>query len=123
MALLLWSVCLGVLAIMFLSPYISQPNLTGITIFPILIMILLMENFIEVQATKSMRQAIRITTETIVMALLCYFIMDTQAIQKFVLLNPELTILGVGLYDLFVGKYVGLRLMEYWRFRQLIKNG
>jgi hypothetical protein len=123
MALLLWFVSLGVLGIIFLSPIISQPNLTSVTIFPILIMILLVENFIEVQSGGNMREAIRVTTETLLIAFLCYWIMNLEPLQKFVLLNPEITVLGIAVYDLFVGKYVGLRLMEYWRFRQIIKNG
>lgn len=123
MALLLWFICLGVLAIIAISPLISQPNLTAVTIFPILIMILLAENFIEVQSGGNMREAIRVTTETILIALVCYFVMSLEDLQRFVLLKPELTVLGVGIFNLFVGKYVGLRLMEYWRFRQIIKNG
>ncbi len=123
MALLLWFVCLGVLAVMFFSPFISQPNLTVVTIFPILIMILLAENFIRVQLGENMREAIKVTTETILIALFCYFVMDLPALQRFVLLNPELTVIAIAIYDIFMGKYVGLRLMEYWRFRQVIKNG
>ncbi len=123
MSLMLWFVCLGVLGIIFLSPFLSQPNLTLVTIFPILIMVLLAENFIEVQTTTSVREAIEITTETLLIALFCYFIMSLESLQKFVLLNPEITILIVGVYNIFLGKYVGLRLMEYWHFRQIIKNG
>jgi len=123
MALLLWFVSLGVLTVIFLSPYIGQPNLTAVTIFPILILILLAENFIEVQSSGNMREAIRVTAETLLMALFCFFIMNLEVLQKFVLTNPELTVIGVAVYDLFVGKYVGLRIMEYWRFRQIIKHG
>jgi hypothetical protein len=123
MSLMLWFVCLGVLGIIFLSPFLSQPNLTLVTIFPILIMVLLAENFIEVQTTTSVREAIEITTETLLIALFCYLIMNLEFLQKFVLLNPEITILTVAFYDIFLGKYVGLRLMEYWHFRQIIKNG
>jgi len=123
MALLLWFICLGVLAILAVSPLIAQPNLTAMTIFPILLMILLAENFIELQAGGNMREAIKITTETLLIALICYFVMSLEELQKFVLLKPELTVFGVAIYNLFIGKYVGLRLMEYWRFRQIIKNG
>lgn len=123
MALLLWFVSLGVLAVIFLSPVIALPNLTTVTIFPILIMILLAEDFIDVQSGGNMREAITVTIETLLMALFCYFVMNLEILQKFVLTNPELTVLGIAVYDIFVGKYVGLRLMEYWRFRQIIKNG
>jgi hypothetical protein len=49
--------------------------------------------------------------------------MNLEFVQKFILTNPELTVLGIAVYDIFVGKYVGLRIMEYWRFREIIKNG
>ncbi len=123
MALLLWFISLGVLGILAASPFIAQPNLTTVTIFPILLMILLAENFIELQAGGNMREAIKITTETLLIALICYLVMSLEELQKFVLLKPELTVFGVAVYNLFIGKYVGLRLMEYWRFRQIIKNG
>jgi hypothetical protein len=29
-------------------------------------------------------------------------------------------VLAVAVFDVFLGKYVGLRLLEYWRFRELI---
>jgi hypothetical protein len=95
-------------------------DLMKISIFPILILILLAETFIEVQIYKSRREAIRKTFETIIMALFCYIIMDNGFVQRFALLNPEIMIFGVAIFDIFLGKFVGLRLLEYWRFRKLI---
>jgi hypothetical protein len=123
MAFLFWFVSIGVLAVIFASPFLSQPNLTTVTIFPILIMILLAEDFIDLQSGGSMREAIRVTAETLLMALFCFLVMNLEFVQKFILINPELTVLGVAVYDIFIGKYVGLRIMEYWRFREIIKNG
>jgi len=123
MAFLFWFVSIGVLAVIFASPFLSQPNLTTVTIFPILIMILLAEDFIDLQSGGSMREAIKVTAETLLMALFCFLVMNLEFVQKFILINPELTVLGVAVYDIFIGKYVGLRIMEYWRFREIIKNG
>ncbi len=120
MALLMWLVCLGVFILLYLSPTLGLMDLMKISIFPILILILLAETFIEVQIYKSRREAIRKTFETIIMALFCYIIMDNGLVQRFALLNPEIMIFGVAIFDIFLGKFVGLRLLEYWRFRKLI---
>jgi len=36
------------------------------------------------------------------------------------LLNPEATVIGVAVFDLFLGKYVGLRILEYKKFKEII---
>ena len=41
-------------------------------------------------------------------------------IREFVLLNPEISLIATGFADLVLGKYTGLRVMEYYRFRKLI---
>jgi hypothetical protein len=43
-------------------------------------------------------------------------------LQKFALLNPEILLLAVLAFNLILGKYVGLRLLELWRFRKLVNS-
>ncbi|MFC1711658.1 7TM domain-containing protein [Patescibacteria group bacterium] len=121
MALLLWFVCLGVLASLFLSPALNLATITTLSIFPILILILLTENFISIHIGMSMKQAVSMTFETLVIALICSFLLQMDFLQKFVLLYPEVTVLGVAVFDLFMGKYVGLRWFEYKKFKNLLK--
>jgi len=121
MALLLWFVSLGVFAILFLSPFLNLNTIITLSIFPILILILLTESFIEIQIGKSMREAIGMTLETLMIALICSFVLQLDFLQKFVLIRPELTVIGVAILDTFMGKYTGLRLLEYKRFKRLIR--
>lgn len=109
MAILLWFICLGIFCFIFAFPEVS--------IFPILFMILLVENFIEVQAGRSMREAVGMTVETLMIALGCYFLMNWRGLQRFVLLNPEMAVFGVLVFNVMVGKYAGFRLLEYQRFK------
>jgi len=39
-----------------------------------------------------------------------------------VLLNPEIALIATFIIDIILGKYIGLRFMEYNRFRKLLKN-
>jgi len=121
MALLLWFVSLGVFAILFLSPFLNLNTIITLSIFPILILILLTENFIEIQIGKSMREAVSMTLETLIIALICSFVLQLDFLQRFVLINPEIMVLGVAILDIFMGKYTGLRLLEYKRFKRLIR--
>lgn len=122
MALLLWFVSLGVLALVLSSPWLRLEALEIVSIFPILLLVLLAETFIEVQVTQSFRAALRMTVETFILALLSFLVLSTQTLQGWVLLNPELSILGIALIDILIGKYTGLRLLERYRFRKLLKN-
>lgn len=120
MAMVLWFVVIGVLGVIFLAPVIRQPDLANISIFPVLILVLLAEDFSRIQTGKSIRTAIDLTTETLILALLSYLLLTFEPLRYFALLNPEVFLLLVFVADFLVGKYTGLRLMEYWRFRKLI---
>ena len=122
MALLLWLVSLGVLGVMTTAAEIGLGNVAAVGIFPVLILILLAENFSEVQATKSMRTAINLTVETMVLALIAAGGVGLPPVQRWVLLNPELAVVTVAVFDVFVGKYVGLRWSEYARFKGLAEK-
>ncbi|MFC1654088.1 7TM domain-containing protein [Patescibacteria group bacterium] len=120
MALLLWFVSLGVFALMYLSSFVEIEAVVKLSIFPILILVLLAENFIEVQIGRSRKEAVSLTMETVVLAVVSSLILSLDVVQRAALLNPEIIVFGVLVFDVFVGKYVGLRYMEYVKFRKII---
>ncbi|MCB1118279.1 MAG: hypothetical protein KDK50_06850, partial [Chlamydiia bacterium] len=120
MAMILWVVVLAVLGVLFTAPIIQSPGIVNVSIFPVLILVLLSEDFTKVQLGKSINTAINLTTETLILSLVSYIFLTLQPIQSFALLNPEMLLLGVFIANLLIGKYVGLRFLEYWRFRKLI---
>jgi len=122
MAMILLFVVLGVLGILFTAPVIRRPELSNISIFPVLILVLLAEDFTRVQLGKSAKTAVNLTTETLILALFSYIFLTSGVVQEFALLNPEILILTVLVLDFFMGKYIGLRFREFWRFRKLISG-
>lgn len=122
MALLLWFVVLAVLGILFTAPYLSISGLTNVSIFPVLILVLLAEDFTKVQMGKNAKTAINLTTETLILALVSFIFLTFEPLQEFALLNPEILLIGIFIFDFIVGRYVGLRFMEYWRFRKLLSE-
>ena len=122
MAILLWLVVLAVLGILFAAPLIKAPQLTKVSIFPVLILALLAEDFTRVQLGKSAETAINLTSETLVLALVSYVFLTLTPLQEFALANPEILLVAVLAFNFILGKYVGLRLLELWRFRKLINS-
>lgn len=122
MALLMWFISLGVLGVLLGAVNIEAvSSLSAASIFPILILMLLTENFIEVQTGKSRHEAANLILQTLLMAVATALLLRLDVIQKFVLLNPELFLLLVAAFDWYVGKYVGLRALEYVKFKKLFK--
>ena len=121
MALVLCFVSFGVLGLLMLAPVLNLNSLISLSIFPILILILLTDSFISFQEGMSFKEAVRMILETLGTALVCSIVLQLDFLQKFVLLNPEITVLGVVILDIFMGKYVGLRLLEYKKFKEILK--
>ncbi|MEK7497364.1 MAG: 7TM domain-containing protein, partial [Patescibacteria group bacterium] len=122
MAFILWVVAVGVLGVLFAAPIIKRPEITSVSIFPVLILVLLSEDFTRVQIGKSIKVALNLTAETLILALISYFFLTLKLLQNYALLNPEVTLIAVAIADVFLGRFIGLRLLEYWRFRKLINQ-
>lgn len=121
MSLILWFVSVSILGILFLAPIIKRPELAKVSIFGVLILSLLVEDFIKVQLGKSVKTALNLTTETLVLALISYIFLTLRPLQEYVLLHPEMVLTFTFILNYLLGKYSGLRFMELVRFRKLLK--
>src|SRR5260221_218723 len=118
MAFILWGVIVCVLVFLFLAPLFGGIDFGSVSVLPLFILILLAEDFIRVQIVKSVKTAINLTTETLILPFVSYLILSFVPFQQFALLNPEVLLIGVALFDFILGKYIGLRFLEFWRFRK-----
>lgn len=115
MALILWFVSLGILAIIFITHI-------NVSIFPVLVLTLLVEDFTRIQLGKSFKTALGLTYQTLILAFISYLFLTYIPFQQFVLKNPEIALITTFIVDIILGKYLGLRVMEYFRFRKLINS-
>ena len=122
MAMMIWAVSLAVFGLLLASPWLgggSSLQQTGI--FPILLFVLLADPFIEAQIHKSTKMALIMAVETVVLALIAFWVMSSVWLQETVLLQPELSIVLVMLVNYLISRYRGLRLLEIWRFKDILK--
>lgn len=122
-ALILFFVAVAMFISLFVGSLFNVVRIETISIFPILILITLAENFVNIQLDKNLRQAAVITAETLVLAVIGFFVMQWEYLQRIVLLNPELTFIAIIAFIILIGRWTGLRLVEYLRFREVLKYG
>lgn len=115
MAMILWFVSFGILSILFIRPL-------NVSIFPVLVLTLLTEDFTRIQLGKSFGTALRLTSQTLILSFLSYLFLTHRPFQIFVLTNPELSLVSTLFINILLGRYTGLRFFEYLRFRKLLKN-
>jgi hypothetical protein len=115
MATILWFVAMGVLTILFIRPH-------DVSIFPVLVIALLTEDFTRIQLGKSFKTAFTLSFQTIVLATLSYLLITNTFFQNLVWMNPEITLLVTLSINILLARFIGLRFTEYLRFRKLLNS-
>ena len=113
---------LGTFGLMWLTASVEILDIRQVSIFPVLTMIVLAEDFVRTQLTKSKKAARSLTLGTLLLALAGAGLMQWQALQRWVLLYPELVLLLVVVINMWVGSYGGMRLTELSRFKKAFRK-
>jgi len=121
MALVLIAISLMIFFLIFVSSVLEQPAITGLSILPILLLVVLTEKFIAAQIDQSSQAAIKLTIETLALSIVCYFLASWPWFRQALLGYPEI-VLATIVMNFLVGRWSGLRLVEYIRFRDVIKH-
>lgn len=134
MAVVLTVVALAILAMLIISLRFDlfDAQFFSLAIFPMLILSTLTEKFVNVQTGKGFKKAIILTLQTVFVAIIAYIViggeidlflfkMKFDALQSFMLAYPEI-ILVIILINIFLGRWTGLRLLEYVRFREVLRH-
>ncbi len=122
LALLLWIVSGSVFLALWGASIFNVAGVVSVGIFPILILMLLAETFIDIQQGRSGKEARDLILETFLLAILTSLLLGWESVQRVVLLYPEIVYFGVGIFDVFMGRYTGLRLSEYLMYRGIVKE-
>ncbi len=91
------------------------------TIFVLLIMSTLVESFLNVKSEQGLKSAIFAIGQTIVAALLCVMLVQWSPFRALILGYPEVILITV-LINILIGRWTGLRISEYFRFREVFKH-
>ena len=121
MAIVLTVISLAILVLLAVGGYLQKTGLASVSILPILILITLIEKFISTQVEKGFRVAAILSIETLAISIAGYYFIIWDVFRNLVLSHPEYILL-LFIINIFLGKWTGIRLSEYLRFRKVIKN-
>lgn len=111
-----------VIGILFAAVYLDKSGFFSINALPLIIIITLLEAVSVFQAKKGNFEANILTLQTLFLAIISYLVISSEEFAKFLVANYYLVILAVvAIY--WVGRYPGLKLSEFIRFKNVLKNG
>lgn len=120
-AITLSIVAFSILLILGFGGSQHRTGLASVSIFPILIMITIVEKFVVTQIEKGDRTAILLAAETLVISVVGYYLASWTLLIKTIILYPWVILITIPI-NIILGKWDGLRLTEYVRFREILKQ-
>lgn len=134
MAIVITLVSLSLLLILTTSIYLKlfDAAFLSIAIFPMLILSTLVEKFVSAKTDKSLWSASFLMGETLLVAIVAYFIaggeidlgvvvLKLEFIKRMMLNHPEIVFLLIAI-NVGLGKWNGLRVLERVRFREILRH-
>ena len=122
MAIMLTVVVITMLLTTTFAVQTSYFDLAHVSLFPIAILAITAERFAIIQEEQGLYKALRISFFTVIVISAAYAVMSSLFMQSLFIAFPELLFFLIVL-NLWLGKWVGMRLSEFIRFRKLIFKG
>lgn len=110
-----------VLSLLLLSSFgwaTGQPLFSMAIGFPIIVLTIAAEKFARTILEEGFADAVKLQFQTLILTLACYLVYQADFLLGFLLSFPETYLLVLALL-LILGRWIGLRLNEFIRFRQL----
>ncbi len=93
----------------------------GVSFFPMAILSLTGERFTQTALEESWKEGVKRMIVTFLVATACYLVYHIEKLQILIVAFPELLLCNIAL-NLVIGSWTGVRLMEYYRFREVFRN-
>jgi hypothetical protein len=120
-AITLSLIALAILLLLSFGGALHRTGLASVSIFPILIMITIVEKFVATQIEKGNKAALILAGLTLLISLVGYYVASWGVLIRGIVAYPWLILFTIPI-NILLGKWDGLRLSEYIRFREVLKN-
>jgi hypothetical protein len=121
LSIIMIGVTISLLVLLFIGAYFNRKTLVNINPFTLIVLVATTESFISVMAKKNFRYTFFIALETLFTATISYLLISWGELQNLVMRNPLVILIPI-LINVYVGRFIGLRLTEYWRFRKVLSH-
>ncbi|MDH3973318.1 MAG: transglutaminase [Deltaproteobacteria bacterium] len=120
MSILLISVVMLILGITVAGVNLGLFELSHLSLFPIAVLTITAERFALIQTEQGLLKALKVTAMTLVVVWFCFLAMNSLAMEAIFLAFPEMLLILAAL-NLWIGRWIGMRVVEIGRFRWLIQ--
>ncbi|HOW60627.1 MAG TPA: 7TM domain-containing protein [Candidatus Moranbacteria bacterium] len=120
-AIMLSIIAVAILIMLGFGGSMHRTGLASVSIFPILIMITIVEKFVATQIEKGNKVALILAAETLIISIAGYYLASWPFLIKSIVAFPWLVLFTIPV-NILLGKWNGLRISEYIRFREVLKN-
>lgn len=120
LAIVLTIVVICVLGIMIAGYHFGIQKMLYMSLFPMVIMTWLVERFSVLEIEDGTPAAIRTMLGNAVVSTVTYWIFGLKTLRAYLFAFPEILFIVIALL-LLLGRYTGMRLTEFFRFRELIR--
>ncbi len=121
MSIMLIAVIAGMFSLTVLGVRTGLFQLSQVSLFPIAILAITAERFSIITIEEGWKKAFKITFMTAIVIGFAYMAMNSLAMQALFLAFPELLLLLIA-FNLWLGKWIGIRVTELKRFRWLVSD-
>jgi len=94
-------------------------QLAYVTLFPIVVLTVSAERFARTIEEEGLPKALIITFQTVLVVIFAFYAMNSRSMEAMFLAFPETFLAIIGL-NILLGRWIGLRMFEYVRFRAII---
>ena len=119
MAILLTTVVMTLLGMTVLGVAADLFELAHVSLFPIAILAITSERFAITEEEQGLGKAMKMMGMTLIVTAACYAVMSSLFLQSMFLAFQELLLVVIAI-NLWLGKWVGMRVTEFFRFRRLV---
>ena len=118
LALSILMVSIFVFATLVIGVSYGQIAVRNLSIFPVLLLILLSERIVAIQLERKLGETLLIAGTSIGLGIIGFYLLSWKLLQDFIILYPEAIFLLIP-FNIIVGRYFGLRITEYFRFKDV----
>ncbi len=120
-SLMLTSIALSYIVLIWIFVEFEIEISLSTTIFPMIIMSRISEKFMWAQLEDGSVYAFISTIQTVVISVIAFLLVNWFPLNNLIISMPEVVFIPL-LLNILVWKYKGLRLSEYFKFRELLKD-
>ena len=119
-AIMLVCVILTLMGMSVLGAVFELSTFSKVSFFPVIVMTIAAEKFSTSMLEEGWVSSLQLVGQTLLVSLLIYLIIGAKSVEVMFVAFPELFLVIIAI-NLFLGKWIGLRVTEYPRFKWILK--